>query len=199
MAETNMTSVLFRRHAKHELSACRRSCRTGACSSNSSTAMRRSPRKPSGLSVVRHGPMVLGICRHVLNDEHDAEDAFQATFLVLAQKGCFDTKSKGPGGLAPRSCSSDRDQGAGQRRSTAHTRKAGHGDVAHRKSNRTIRDEAAAWNELRPVLHAEVDRLPEKYRLPVILVLPGRKDERRGCRSAALAGGDGQGPAVARP
>jgi DNA-directed RNA polymerase specialized sigma24 family protein len=38
------------------------------------------------LIVARHGPMVLGVCRRILNDPDDMEDAFQATFLVLVRK-----------------------------------------------------------------------------------------------------------------
>jgi RNA polymerase sigma factor (sigma-70 family) len=127
--------------------------------------------------VERHGPMVLGICRHILNEEHDAEDAFQATFLVLAQKG---------GSIRNRTVL------AGWLHEVAHriAVKARVSVVRRRSLERQAmamspvpialdqQDEEAAWNELRPVLHDEVDRLPEKYRLPVILCyLEGKTNE----------------------
>jgi RNA polymerase sigma factor (sigma-70 family) len=127
--------------------------------------------------VERHGPMVLGICRHVLNEEHEAEDAFQATFLVLAQKG---------GSIRNRTVL------AGWLHEVAHriAIKARVSIVRRRTLERQAmamapapiesleQDEAAAWNELRPVLHDEVHRLPEKYRLPVILCyLEGKTNE----------------------
>ncbi len=127
--------------------------------------------------VERHGPMVLGICRHILSAEHDAEDAFQATFLVLAQKG---------GTIRNRTVL------AGWLHEVAHriAIKARVSVVRRRQIERQAmamapapialnqQDEEAAWNELRPVLHDEVDRLPDKYRVPVILCyLEGKTNE----------------------
>jgi RNA polymerase sigma factor (sigma-70 family) len=127
--------------------------------------------------VVRHGPMVLGICRHVLNEHHDAEDAFQATFLVLAQKGASIQNRRVLAGwlheVAHRIAIKAR-ASAARRNSVERKGKAMAPQVI--ESNR--QHETAAWNELRPILHAEVERLPEKYRVPVILsYLEGKTNE----------------------
>jgi RNA polymerase sigma factor (sigma-70 family) len=127
--------------------------------------------------VVRHGPMVLGICRHVLNQDHDAEDAFQATFLVLARKGGSIRDRRVLSGwlheVAYRIAIKSR-------ASTVRRRNLERQGMAMLppaiEPNR--QDQQAAWNELRPVLHEEVNRLPDKYRIPVILsYLEGKTNE----------------------
>jgi RNA polymerase sigma factor (sigma-70 family) len=130
-----------------------------------------------GALVDRHGPMVLGVCRHVLHTHHDAEDAFQATFLVLARKGGSIRNRRVLAGwlheVAHRTAIKARARAA--RRRLLEREGA---ELAPAAVEPNSQDEAAAWNELRPVLHAEVEMLPERYRIPVILsYLEGKTNE----------------------
>jgi RNA polymerase sigma factor (sigma-70 family) len=113
--------------------------------------------------VERHGPMVLRVCRAILRDEHAAEDAFQATFLVLARKGgsLWVRDSVGPWlhRVARRV--------AIHGRAAANRRKAAERRAAEMAGERRVGSDRV--DEVRPILDEEIDRLPDRYRKPVIL------------------------------
>ncbi len=113
--------------------------------------------------VARHGPMVLGVCRRLLGDPHDVEDAFQATFLVLVKKAgaIRDRDLLGPWlyGVAHRVAVRSRGRAA-QRRSREATGLSPEPVEAPTEPGS---------GELRPVLDEEIGRLPEKYRVPILL------------------------------
>jgi len=111
--------------------------------------------------VRRHGPMVLGVCRRVLHDPHEADDAFQATFVVLLRK-C--------GSLAQPELLGNWLYGVAFR--TAR-------EVRNRAARRRARELQAVpveettpsseWDDVRPLLDEELNKLPAKYRIPVVL------------------------------
>src|SRR5262249_13561196 len=115
------------------------------------------------LLVQRHGPMVLGVCRSILNDAHDADDVFQATFLVLVRKapsiGKPESVASWLHGVAYRL--SQKARGAAARRRTQERQ-------APTMSGAETDDEAI-WRDLRPLLHDEVNQLPERHRKPFVL------------------------------
>ena len=115
--------------------------------------------------VTRHGPMVLGICRRGLDDPHDVEDAFQATFLVLVLKaGSLRDREQ----LAPWLFGVARKVTARARsRSILRRGREQNGGEALAVVVGPA-DGAAERGELRSALDEEIGRLPEKYRAPVI-------------------------------
>jgi RNA polymerase sigma factor (sigma-70 family) len=111
----------------------------------------------------RHGAMVLGVCRGVLGNEADAEDAFQATFLVLAHKADSIRKAASLAsflhGVAYRTALKARDNSA---------RRQKHEAWAPQRRTTTDPDELS-WREVRQAVHEELDRLPERHRAALVL------------------------------
>jgi len=114
--------------------------------------------------VRRHGGLVLAACRRVLNDSADIEDAFQATFVVLLRKAETIRHQQSLAGWLYRVAS----RAASQVRESR--------DCRRRHETRAAATEAAAatvpdlsWRETSAILHAELDRLPLRLRLPLIL------------------------------
>ncbi|OAI41595.1 hypothetical protein AYO40_02995 [Planctomycetaceae bacterium SCGC AG-212-D15] len=112
--------------------------------------------------LTRHGPMVWGVCRRRLPQLDDAEDAFQATFLLLVRKARSIRKRE--------SVASWLYGVAGRVAQRARKRALEWGARA-----RSVEDvpqptpEGMAWQALQPILDEEVQRLPEKYRAPLVL------------------------------
>jgi RNA polymerase sigma factor (sigma-70 family) len=133
----------------------------------------------------RHGPMVLGVCRRLLSST-DAEDAFQATFLVLVRKAASISRRESVGSwlyrVAYRICLRARMVTA--KHSTEEL--PSDGVAANDES------EDLVWRDLKPVIDEEIARLPEKYRAPIVMCyLQGKTNEEAaqllGCPKGTVA------------
>src|SRR5829696_6979379 len=115
--------------------------------------------------LVRHGPMVLGVCRRVLDDPHDVDDAFQATFLVLIQKA---------GSIRDREVLGTWLYGVA-RRVAVRVRVNSRRRNTRERTGLPLCEPAAmsgdhgGVDELRALIDSELERLPERYRAPLVL------------------------------
>jgi RNA polymerase sigma factor (sigma-70 family) len=122
--------------------------------------------------VQRHGPMVMGVCHQILGRPHDADDAFQATFLVLVRKAgsirVGDSLAPWLYAVAYRT--------AQRARAIASRYRAAPVEILEDPMGHPASD--ACHFDLRPLLHEELNRLPGKYRDPIVLChLEGKTHE----------------------
>jgi RNA polymerase sigma factor (sigma-70 family) len=115
-----------------------------------------------GTLLRRHGPTVLDVCRSVLGNEADAEDAFQATFLILVRKAPSIRKTASVGswlhGVAYRTALKARLQSATRQKKEARA-----------PARQVSEADDVTWREVRQVLHQELSGLAERYRVPLVL------------------------------
>jgi RNA polymerase sigma factor (sigma-70 family) len=108
----------------------------------------------------RHGPMVLNVCRRILHDAHAAEDVFQATFLVLAERASsIHRPASLPGFL----------HGVAYRLAVRAHRRRMHSLPAAVCDQAVGPVEGLAWKEMLGILDHELGRLPDRYRAPLVL------------------------------
>ncbi|MBI1917943.1 MAG: sigma-70 family RNA polymerase sigma factor [Planctomycetes bacterium] len=124
--------------------------------------------------VERHGPMVLGVCQAVLQRRHDAEDAFQSAFLILARKAGSIRRPDGLAcwlhGVAYRVAR--KAQAAAARRQAIEisaARRQPAGETHRRAYAPPLPTDDLSWGEVRAILHAELGALPERFRAPLVL------------------------------
>ena len=113
--------------------------------------------------VRRHGPMVWNVCRRVIHNHQDAEDAFQATFLVFVRKAA----SIIPGEMVGNWLYGVAHQTALKAQATAAKRRTREKQVMEMPEPAMTEQER--WNDLQPVLDQELSRLPDKYRVVIVL------------------------------
>ncbi|MGE3804927.1 MAG: RNA polymerase sigma factor, partial [Gemmataceae bacterium] len=110
----------------------------------------------------QHGPMVWGVCRRVLRDLHLAEDAFQATFLVLLRRaGSITSRARLAGWLHGVAC-----RVALKARAQAARRQARQRELQERAA---VNDATPGRDDVSAVLDEEVQKLPARYREPIVL------------------------------
>jgi RNA polymerase sigma factor (sigma-70 family) len=133
--------------------------------------------------VRRHGAMVWGVCRRVLANHHDAEDAFQATFLVLVRKATAVVPREMVGNwLYGVAC-----QTARKARTTTGKRKARERQVTAMPEPAAV--EQDLWNDLQPLLDRELSLLPDKYRVPIVLCDLEGKTRKEAARQVGVPDG----------
>jgi RNA polymerase sigma factor (sigma-70 family) len=136
--------------------------------------------------VWRHGSMVLGTCRRILHDLHAAEDAFQATFLVLFRKAGSVRHRQSVGAWLFR---------VAYRAALRAKARMAAGPVSEESLDPPASESPndLEWHDLRPVLDSALNRLPEKYRAPLVLhYLEGKTIEQiareLGCPAGTVSG-----------
>jgi len=121
--------------------------------------------------VMRHGPLVFGVCQSLLRNPHDAEDAFQATFMVLARKaGSIRQPDRlGPWlhGVAHQTARRLKDKNA--RRKSHEAEAAVSSDRAHPSNGSSQPLYALANHDEIEALHREIERLPARYKTAIVL------------------------------